>query len=86
VDLRKLTKAQRIAKAKLVSNAMLMGLTKKQALNQVNKLLRHMNVAQRTVFIEYDGKVIHETVALEGETKKQTEKRVRSLLKFSVED
>jgi hypothetical protein len=64
----------------------LMGLTKKQALNQVNKLLRHMNVAQRTVFIEYDGKVIHETVALEGETKKQTEKRVRSLLKFSVED
>lgn len=86
MDLRKLNKGQRDAKSKLIKDAMLMGLSRKQAINQVNKLLRRMNIAQRIVFIEYDGKIIHESVALEGETKRQTEKRVRSLLKFTVED
>lgn len=86
MELKKLTKAQRAAKQKLISDAMLIGMTKTRATRHINKMLRGMNVATRVVGFYYNGKLIHETVALDGETKKNTERRVRKLLTIVIEE
>lgn len=86
MELKKLTKPQREARKKLISNAMLMGLTKRKATQHVNSMLGTVNIATRVVGIYYNGKLIHETVALPDETKRNTERRVNKLLIIVVED
>jgi sulfur carrier protein ThiS len=85
MELKKLTKAQRESRDKLVNHAMNMGMSKQRAALHVNKMLRHINLATRNVAIVYNGKVVHETVALHGETKQEALNRVKKLIKVVVE-